>query len=131
MSLLILTVLIAVYDFRTGRVLNWITLPLLLTGVLLHYPGAPAIWLGCMLLFLTWRLGWLGGGDVKLWMALLWLAPVNLAQNALVVLGTTLIVTALGQLLMRWLTRRSNLTGVRSPGAWRAIPFAVWLLYVH
>lgn len=68
-GLLILAVTLAVYDLRTRRVPNWVTLPLLVTGLVQHFPGAAGTWLGCLLLFSAWHFGVLGG-DAKLWMAL-------------------------------------------------------------
>ena len=114
---------------RTRRVPNWVTLPLLMTGLVLHFPGAPETWLGCLLLFSAWRFGAIGGGDAKLWMACLWLAPSELAQPALLVMALAFLFTATAQVFWRKL-RRGPVRGVRSPGAWRVIPFALWLLAV-
>jgi Flp pilus assembly protein protease CpaA len=127
--LLLLTVCLAVYDYRTKRVPNWVTLPLLLVGVLLNFPGASEIWLSCLLLFTAWRCGALAGGDAKLWMALLWLVPLEMAQPAVLVMAGAFLLTALVQMLLRWLRSRP-IFGVLSPGAWRAIPFALWMVAV-
>ena len=129
LPLFVLTVCLAVYDLRVKRVPNWVTLPLLIGGIVLNFPSAPETWLGCGLLFATWRFGGMGAGDAKLWLALLWLAPPGLAFQALMVMGAILFATALAQIAWRKL-RKTPLTGVRSPGAWRAIPFALWLLYI-
>ena len=48
------------FDQRTRRIPNGVTLPLLGIFMLLHWPGAPETWLGCLLLFLAWQSGWLG-----------------------------------------------------------------------
>jgi len=125
--LLILAIFLAIYDFRTRRVPNWATLPLFITGLVLHFPGVPGTWLGCLLLFSAWHFGVLGGGDAKLWMALLWLAPFELAQPALLVMAVAFLLTAIAQVFWRKLRGRPA-WGVRSPGAWRAIPFALWLV---
>ena len=120
------------HDFRSGRIPNWVTLPLLGIGLLWNFPGAlesgafVVTWLACLLLFLAWRAGWVGGGDAKLWMALLWLAPAALAQTAALVMSGTFILTALAQFLWRKITKRT-LSGVKSYGAWRSIPYAIWL----
>ena len=127
--LLILTGAIALYDGRTRRVPNPVTLPLLAAGLALHFPGSPALWAGTLVLFAAWHGGGLGGGDAKLWMALLWLAPPEAGSGPALVMGLVLIGTALAQLAWRALRGRRVL-GVRSPGAWRAIPFAVWLLFI-
>ena len=127
--LLLLAIGLAVYDFRSKRVPNWVSLPLILAGLLLRFPGALETWLACVLLFSAWRCGALGGGDAKLWMAFLWLPPVKLAQTSVLVMAVTLLLTALGQVLWRWVCKRP-LLGIRSPGAWRAIPYALWLLAV-
>jgi len=130
MLLLLLAVFLAMYDLRTQRVPNWVTLPLLVTGLVLQFPGAPETWLGCLLLFSAWHFGALGGGDAKLWMAFLWLAPANLAQPALLAMAVAFLLTAMAQVFWRKL-RGHSLWGRRSPGAWRVIPFALWLLAVN
>ena len=124
--LLILVLCLAAYDVRTKRVPNWVTLPLLIAGLVLHYPGLPLTWLACLLLFSGWHFGALGGGDAKLWMALLWLVPLELVQPAVLVMAASFMLTASAQVLWRIMRGRPT-WGVRSPGAWRAIPFALWL----
>jgi len=127
--LLLLTFALALYDFHTKRVPDWVTLPLLATGLILHFPGTLETWLGTVLLFAFWHLGALGGGDAKLWMALLWLVPIEWMQTALIVIGFALFGTALAQLLWRYV-RGLPMFGVQSPGAWRVIPFVVWMLWM-
>jgi Flp pilus assembly protein protease CpaA len=127
--LLTLAVCLAAYDYRTQRVPNGVTLPLLLTGLALHFPGVPETWLGCLLLYSAWRCEVLGGGDAKLWMAMLWLAPSGLAQQAVWVMASVLLLSAAAQLLWRKLRRRPVL-GMPSPGAWRVVPFALCLYLV-
>lgn len=124
--LLLLVIALSIYDYRTRRVPNGVTLPLLVIGMGLHFPGAPETWTGTALLFTFWHVGVLGGGDAKLWMAFLWLAPPNLAHPAFVVLFGSICITALAQMLWRKL-RGQPVIGVKTPGAWRAIPFALWL----
>lgn len=130
-SLLLCTLVLALslHDFRTRQVPNMITLPLMALGLLWHFPGAPAQWVGTGLLFAAWYGHALGGGDAKLWMALLWLTPPSYAATALTVMAAALMGTAVLQLLWRYL-RGQQVFGVKSPGAWRALPFAVWLLTV-
>lgn len=129
MLLLLLAIFLAIYDVRTQRVPNWVTLPLLGTGLLLHFPGVPATWWGSLLLFSAWHFGMLGGGDAKLWMALLWLVPSNLAQPALWVMAGAFLLSAMAQVFWRKLRGRP-VWGVRSPGVWRVIPFTLWLCAV-
>ena len=110
-SLAILVAGLVWFDQCQRRIPNWATLPLLAIFILLHWPGAPEIWLGCILLFLGWKSNWLGGGDAKLWMALLWAVPpeqgnialLAMAVSFLLFLGKRLFLTdeALGNIL--WL----------------------------
>lgn len=129
--LLVLVVALAAYDLRARRLPNGATLPLLLAGVLLGLPGAIETWLGCLLLYSGWRVGALGGGDAKLWMALLWLAPVASSRVtggvAVLVMAACLAASALVQVIFR-AARGRPLAGVQGPGAWRAVLFALWLL---
>ena len=124
---LALTVGVAIYDLRKRHIPNSVTLTLLLGGIVAHFPGSFETWLGCALLFVTWRLGGMGGGDAKLWMGLLWLVPPSLADMAVSMMVVSFLTTASLQIVWRKL-KNLPLTGVRAPGAWRVIPFAVWLL---
>ena len=125
--LLILALCLTAYDARTQRVPNGVTLPLLSAGLVLHFPGVPVTWLACLLLFLAWNYGALGGGDAKLWMALLWLVPLERMQAAVLVMAAVFLLTASTQVLWR-IARGCPALGVRSPGVWRAIPFTLWLV---
>lgn len=129
LTLFTLVLALALYDFHARRLPNAVTLPLLIAGVTLRFPGSPALWLGTGLLFAAWHGGGLGGGDAKLWMALLWLAPPEQAASALAVMALVFTGTAVLQLGWR-VVRRRRILGVRSPGAWRALPFALWLLFL-
>lgn len=129
LGLMILTVALSIFDWQARRVPNCITLLLLATGIGLNFPGQPATWLGCTLLFIAWRSSVLGGGDAKLWMALLWLTPTVYMAEGLLIVGGVWFGTGLLQLACRRL-RRIPLTGRQTPGAWRTVPFAVWLLVV-
>ena len=129
--LLVLVISLAAFDLDRWRLPNGATLPLLLAGILLGLPGAVETWLGCVLLFAGWRYGALGGGDAKLWMALLWLAPLASSRitgrEALLAMAACLAASAFLQVLYRALRGRL-LASVQGPGAWRAVPFALWLL---
>lgn len=124
--LLILIIAVSLYDLRTGRVPNGVTLPILAAGLLVNFPGNVSLWLISMILYAAWQAGWMAGGDTKLWLAILWLLPDS---TALMVFAT-FFATGLLQLILRRL-KRQPLTGIRSPGAWRTIPFLLWSLYVH
>jgi len=144
LALLTLVILLAAYDYRKGRVPNWVTLPLLLVGLLANFLPAPGGWrvefietpwielveilVACTLLFSAWRMGWMGGGDAKLWMALLWITPVELARSSVLVMFACLAATGLVQIAWRKLRKQPAL-GIRSAGAWRAVPFALWLFF--
>ena len=129
-TLLLLTIAVSLYDLRKGKVPNWVTLPLLGASLLARFPGTFDIWFACLILFITWYLGWMSAGDAKLWMALLWALPVEPPAATLLVLYGTLFITALLQFAWRKF-KRQPLTGICSPGAWRTIPLILWSLYVH
>lgn len=118
---------LAWYDFCYQRIPNLVILLLLLTGWILHFPSSIETWLGCVLLFIAWYIGWLGGGDAKLWMAMLWFVPPFQAGMSVSLMFISFLVTAGFQLAWRKV-KGKQVTGIQSPGAWRVIPFAVWLL---
>ena len=126
-SLALLVAGLVWFDQREQRIPNRVTLPLLVIFILLNWPGVPETWLGCTLLFLGWKGNWLGGGDAKLWMALLWAVPAKQGDTALLVMAFSFLLTGLVQLAWRQF-RAQPLTGKRAPAAWRAIPYVVWLL---
>ncbi len=128
--LLLLTIAVSLYDLKTGKVPNLVTLPLLGIGIGLHFPGTFDIWFSCLILLIAWRSNWMSAGDAKLWMALLWVLPAGHPGTTIALLNGTLFITALFQFAWRKF-KRQPLTGVRSPGAWRTIPFILWSLYVH
>ncbi len=119
---------LAWFDFKTARIPNGVTLPLLLAGVWLQFPGSPGIWLASVLLLFGWRSRHLGGGDAKLWLALLWLAASALEDPA-AIMGAVWFGTGLIQLSWR-ACRGQRLLGVRNPGAWRTLPYAACLVLV-
>jgi Flp pilus assembly protein protease CpaA len=121
-------VLVALYDQRTKRIPNWVSLPLLAAGMLAHFPGRIETWLSCVLLFLGWRFGGIGAGDAKLLMALLWVVPGKQADAAAYVMWISYFITSLAEIFWRKVTGK-KVFGVRSPAAWRAIPFGLWLLF--
>jgi Flp pilus assembly protein protease CpaA len=129
--ILLLAIGVAIFDLRRQRIPNSVTLTLLLGGIVAHFPGSFEMWLGCALLFVTWRLGGMGGGDAKWWMGLLWLVPPSLTGTAISMMVVSFLTTASLQMAWRKL-KDQPLIGIRSPGAWRALPFVAWLLmHVH
>ena len=127
MSLAALTSGIAAYDHKHRRISNKITLTLLVGFMAINFPGATEAWLGCCFLLIGWYSGWLGGGDAKLWMALLWSAPAAVVGDALRVIFLTFVLTGILQMIWRKL-RKQPVIGVRSPGAWRVVPYTIWLI---
>lgn len=127
LALLILCLGLAWFDRKSARIPNAVTFPLLAAGLWLHFPGSPETWGACFVLLFGWRHGWLGGGDAKLWLALLWLASPQL--HPAVVAGAIWIGTGALQLAVR-AARGARLTGIKRPGAWRVLPFAAWLTLV-
>lgn len=127
-ALFVLSSGLAWFDFKTARIPNGVTLPLLLAGVGLQFPGSPEIWLASALLLFGWRSRQLGGGDAKLWLALVWLAAPAFEHPA-AAMGAVWFGTGLVQLAWR-VCRGQRLLGVRSPGAWRALPYVAFLVLV-
>jgi Flp pilus assembly protein protease CpaA len=121
---------LSLYDLRTSRVPNWATMPLLTAGIVAHFPGTFPVWIASLFVFLAWYSGQMGAGDAKLWMALFWVLPPDINADIPILLFASLLGTALTQLLFRKLTCRS-VSGVRTPAAWRTIPFILWNWYVH
>ncbi|NPV87865.1 MAG: hypothetical protein HPY45_17850 [Anaerolineae bacterium] len=128
-ALVLLVVFLSLYDLRTRRVPNWITLPLLAAAVLANFPSQIEVWLVSILLSFAWRLRWIGGGDAKLWMALVWMTPPELSDRLPLAFSFSLLATGALQILWRK-ARRLPAAGTTSPAAWRALPFTLWL-YVH
>jgi len=120
----------SLYDLRTQRIPNWFTWPLIVSGLILHFPGHPDVWALMALLFLAFASGGMGAGDVKLWAALLWQMPVASTTPILLPALATLFATGLAQLFWR---RMNNLpvAGISSPAAWRTVPFILMLWHVH
>ena len=128
--LMIVTLGVVAFDFKHKRIPNAVTIPMLLGFMLINWPGEPEIWMGCFLFFTGWQMGWMGGGDAKLWMALLWASPLSAASPSWWVMVGTFILTGLGQIVWRqW--QNTTPTGVQSPGSWRTIPYLIWLAVSH
>lgn len=121
---------LSLYDLHTRRIPNWATLPLILAGLAAHFPGSPDVWLASLGLFLAWSVGWMGAGDAKLWIALLWALPVEISTQTLPLMFLTFFFTGLIQLAWR-LIRKQPVTNRLTPGGWRTIPFVLLCWYAH
>lgn len=128
-----LTVLVSLYDLRTHRIPNWVTLPLWAAGLIVHFPGTNETWLAGAVLMIAFTGKWMGAGDVKLWLALIWAIPLSVSDKVLPVMFGTFFITGLIQLVWRrWRRKRQTpVMGVSTPAAWRTILFvvAIWLVY--
>ena len=123
----------AATDLKTRRVPNRLTLPLLAAGGAFHawrWPDdLPVAVLLAVAFFWVWSKGLMGGGDAKLWMALvLWTPPYPVAWRLLLA-GLVLLATAGAQIAWR-LIRGRPAVGVASPAAWRAALYAAVLLFL-
>lgn len=128
--LFLLAVTVSLYDLRTHRIPNWCTLPLLLTGILTHWPGSLDLWLGTWILLFAWSGEWLGAGDVKLWLALMWMLPAEASSHLLIFLFASFLGTGLLQIIWRTVRGQAQ-TGTLAPAAWRTIPFLLLCWHVH
>ncbi len=128
--LFIYTFVISLYDWHTHRVPNWVTLPILTVGLIAHFPGSFDVWLASLALLLAWGRKWMGGGDLKLWLAILWALPVPFSAQALPWMFATFFLTSLLQMGWR-VFRKQSPTGLTAPAAWRTIPFLLACWYVH
>lgn len=126
-TLFLLCLFVTLYDFRHRRVPNWLTLPLMLIGFLDNFPGTPALWFGSILLLTAWGSGWMGGGDVKLWVGLLWCTFSFCGDVVVLVMFITLIITGMAQILVRVLVKKKDVMGIKLPGAWRSLVFLISL----
>jgi Flp pilus assembly protein protease CpaA len=128
-ALALLCLFVTLYDLWYRRVPNWITYPLILSGFVANFPGAPALWFGSTLLLTAWGSGWMGGGDVKLWIGLLWCAFSFSGESVALIMFVTLIVTGLFQILVRVLGKKKDIMGIKLPGAWRSLAFLIFLFF--
>lgn len=126
-ALVLLCLFVTLYDFQYHRVPNWITLPLMLIGLVANFPGTPALCFGSLLLLAAWGSGWMGGGDVKLWVGLLWCTFSFCGDVVVLFMFITLIVTSMAQILARVLMKKKDVMGIKLPGAWRSLAFLIFL----
>ena len=121
---------ISLYDLHTWRIPNWYTLPLIVTGLIAHFPGHIELWLASLILVSAWARHWIGAGDVKLWLSVLWALPMELSPHMPPLMFLSFFLTGLAQIL--WRAARKQLTSNQpTPGAWRTIPFILLAWYVH
>jgi Flp pilus assembly protein protease CpaA len=121
---------ISLYDLRTRRIPNWYTLPLVLSGMIAHFPGHLDVWLASFILLYAWLNRWMGAGDVKLWLALLWALPVESSSHSLTFMFVSIFLTGLAQMLWR-VARREPIINQLTPAAWRTLPFILLSWHVH
>jgi len=114
-----------VIDCRSQRVPNFLTLPAFALGVVLHFPAIMEVWVASLLAFAAWRARLTGGGDAKLWIALLWLTPTDMASWSLAAFAASMLLTGLGQKLLLHLQHIEPKPG---PAAWRTLPYVAWVL---
>ena len=124
-SLLMLTILVSIYDFRHTRIPNWVTMPLFITGFMLNSPHPFALYILLLSFWITWKLGWMGAGDAKLWMGLVVSVPP--AYQLLWAIPFIFFVTGALQITQRKIKGKA-LFGVRSPGAWRTSLYLLVIL---
>ena len=125
LALLSITFFVSLYDFRHARIPNWVTIPLLITGLIINSPHPLAVYVLLASFWIVWKLGWMGGGDAKLWMGLIVSIPP--VYQMLWIIPLVFFATGALQLLWRKIRGRT-LTGVRSPGAWRTLVYMLVIL---
>ncbi len=124
-------VLVSLYDLKYREVPNWISMPLIFIGLITGFPGNPTLWIGSIFIFQAWRLGIVGGGDAKLWVGLLWCLFSFMDERILLVMSISLMITGLAQILVRLLTKKKVVTGIKVPGAWRTVVFMGCIAYLN
>ena len=125
LALFFLSLFVSLYDFRHARIPNWVTIPLFIIGLIFNSPHPIGIYVLLGSFWIAWKLGWMGGGDAKLWMALI----VTLPSGYQMLWTIPLVFFATGALQLLWRKIRGMpLTGIRSPGAWRTIAYMLVIL---
>lgn len=128
--LFIYVLAISLYDLRTRRIPNWYTFPLIVAGMITHFPGHNHLWFASLSLLTAWASHWIGAGDAKLWLALLWALPMELSSHVLSLMFISFFLTGLAQILWR-IARKQSPTNLLTPGAWRTIPFILLCWHVY
>jgi Flp pilus assembly protein protease CpaA len=125
-----LVTLISLYDLKYRKIPNWFTLPLILLGLYVNFPGNPLTWITSVLFFSAWQFGFMGGGDAKLWIALLWCLP-SFGECAVLWMFAALMLTGVAQIIVRVLSQKRFSLGFKTAGAWRVVVFMGLLAYFN
>jgi Flp pilus assembly protein protease CpaA len=125
LALFFLSLFVSLYDFRHARIPNWVTIPLLIIGLMVNSPHPLGIYILLISFWMSWKLGWMGAGDTKLWMGLVVSIPP--AYQTLWIIPLVFFATGALQILWRK-TRGMPLIGIRSPGAWRTFVYLLVIL---
>ena len=125
-----LVILISLYDLKYRKIPNWITLPLMLLGLYVSFPGNPLIWMASFFVYSAWKFGFMGGGDTKLWIGLLWCLS-SFGESVVLLMFAALMLTGVAQIVVRALSQKRGVIGFRTAGAWRAVVFMGLLAYLH
>ena len=128
--LFVLVTLISLYDLKYRKIPNWVTWPLMLLGLYVSFPSNPIIWIASAFIFSAWKFGFMGGGDAKLWIGLLWCLS-SFGDNVVVWMFVAWMVTGVSQIVMRALSQKRLAVGFKTAGAWRAVVFMGLLAYLH
>jgi Flp pilus assembly protein protease CpaA len=125
LALFFLSLFVSLYDFRHARIPNWVTIPLLVVGLMFNSPHPIGVYVLLGSFWIAWKLSWMGGGDAKLWMGLVVSIPP--AYQMLWIIPLVFFATGVFQLIWRKIRGRT-LIGVRSPGAWRTLLYMLVIL---
>ena len=125
-----LVILISLYDLKYHKIPNWVTLPLMLLGLYVSFPGNPVIWIASSFIFSAWKFRFMGGGDAKLWIGLLWCLS-SFGDNVVIWMFAALMLTGVAQIVVRALSQKRVAIGFRTAGAWRTVVFIGLLAYLH
>ena len=125
-----LVVLISLYDLKYRKIPNWITLPLIFLGLYVNFPGNPIIWITSSFIFSAWKSGFMGGGDAKLWIGLLWCLS-SFGDGLVILMFAALMLTGITQITVRGISQKRLAIGVKTAGAWRAVVFMGLLAYLN
>jgi leader peptidase (prepilin peptidase)/N-methyltransferase len=125
-----LVILVSLYDLRYRRIPNWITLPVMLLGFYMSFPGNPLIWIASSIVLSAWKTGYMGGGDSKLWIGLLWCLS-SLGNSVVILMFSAFMLTGAAQVVVRALSQKRVAMGIKTPGAWRAVVFMGLLAYLN
>ncbi len=125
-----LVILISLYDLKYRKIPNWVTLPLMLLGFYVSFPGNPLLWIASSFVFSAWKFGFMGGGDAKLSIGLLWCLS-SFGDGVVILMFVALMLTGVAQIVVRALSQKRLAIGFKTAGAWRAVVFMGLLAYLH